>query len=336
MKINEDFIDDIDIQEVSTEQPETVPFCKYGFGLAYRIKEPDRNRYERLINQLMDRFGSITEHYFEWCSQRKREYTGPASRVSFSNYYDGMVMFNGEMKPTELFALVEQLLKLINGNYEILAAIICMDREKDDYENFIVNKNSTLKSIMAMFDKAQHNRHIYDIRKTLPKLFIQELSLMSDYEQSSFAEAYIKRYNVCERMALSISYNGFDSMTVDCSMLNNLPIVSQEPFGHQRYLRVEFEDIEKCVFDNDSPDIRHYDYQQLPNSFKNGNYRLRWCSGALNPTSRYITFVAYVRSTRTDSFFVYMNLLKTPMMVAEFKEAMSEITGLTETDDRIQ
>ena len=138
MKINEDFIDDIDIQEVSTEQPENIPFCKYGFGLTYRIKEPDRNRYERLINQLMNRFGSITEYYFEWCSQRERKYTGPASRVSFSNYYDGMVMFNGEMKPAELFALVEQLLKLINGNYEILAAIMCMGRENDDYENFII------------------------------------------------------------------------------------------------------------------------------------------------------------------------------------------------------
>ena len=159
---------------------------------------------------------------------------------------------------------------------------------------------------------------------------------MSNYNLSSFAEAYIGRYNVCERMALSISYNGFNSMTVDCSMLNNFPIVSQEPFGYQRYLRVEFEDIEKCVFDNDSSGIRHYDYQQLPNSIRNGKYRLRWCSGALNPTSRYITFVAYVRSTYSDSFFVYMNLLNSPMMVAEFKEAISEITGLPETDDRIQ
>ena len=138
MKINEDFIDGIDIQEVSTEQPETVPFCKYGFGFTYRIKEPDRNRYERLINQLMDKFGSITEHYFEWCSQKEREYTGPASRVSYSNYYDGIVMFNGEMKPAELFALVEQLLKLINENYEILAAIICLDEDNNNYDNFII------------------------------------------------------------------------------------------------------------------------------------------------------------------------------------------------------
>lgn len=86
----------------------------------------------------MNRFGSITEHYFEWCSQRERKYSGPASRVSFSNNYDGMVMFNGEMKPAELFALVEQLLKLINGNYEILATIICLDEYNNNYVNFII------------------------------------------------------------------------------------------------------------------------------------------------------------------------------------------------------
>lgn len=91
-----------------------------------------------MINQLMGRFGSITEHYFEWCTQREREYTGLASRVSFSDYYDRMVMFNGEMKPAELFVLVEQLLKLINGNYEILASIICLDEDNNNYDNFII------------------------------------------------------------------------------------------------------------------------------------------------------------------------------------------------------
>jgi hypothetical protein len=53
---------------------------------------------------------------------------------------------------------------------------------------------------------------------------IHDMSWMTDYETKQLSEYYIYHYRVPERLALAISYNGFDSSSVDCSVLNGLPL----------------------------------------------------------------------------------------------------------------
>ena len=82
-----------------------------------------------------------------------------------------------------------------------------------------------IKGIMDMLNGSGHkNERVYNYRKWLPKFMIKDMSWMTTYEAKQFSEYYIYHYRVPERLALSISYNGFDSTSVDCSVLNGLTL----------------------------------------------------------------------------------------------------------------
>ena len=252
MRINEDFIENIELDTNKEVKPSDDVVCKYGFAFSDRIREPNYKVLEDKINKLMGKMASVTEYYFEL--PLKNSYVGPSKHLDHK--YDVVVMFNGELKPRELYSLVESLLKIGHAFYQLLVCIYCEDMSGLYYDNFSMKIADTIKGIMDMLAGNGHkNNWIYNYRKWLPKFMIHDMSWMTDYETKQLSEYYIYHYRVPERLALAISYNGFDSSSVDCSVLNGLPLADQEPLGWQRYLRVDYDDIETCIYNDDSNGI---------------------------------------------------------------------------------
>ena len=109
--------------------------------------------------------------------------------------------------------------------YQLLVCIYCEDMSELYYDNFSMKIADTIKGIMDMLRGTGHkNNWIYNYRKWLPKFMIHDMTWMTDYETKQLSEYYIYHYRVPERLALAISYNGFDSSSVDCSMLNGLSL----------------------------------------------------------------------------------------------------------------
>ena len=256
MRINEDFIENIELDTNKEVEPSDNVVCKYGFAFSDRIREPNYKVLEDKINKLMGKMASIDEYYFEL--PLKNSDVGPSKYLD--HRYDVVVMFNGELKSCELYSLVESLLKIGHPFYQLLVCIYC-DYMPDDiselyYNNFSIKISDTIKGIMDMLNGTSHkNNWIYNYRKNIPNIMIHKMFWMTNNEPNKLSYYYVYHYRVPERLALSISYNGFDSSSVDCSVLNGLPLADQEPLGWQRYLRVDYDDIETCIYNDDSNGI---------------------------------------------------------------------------------
>lgn len=119
MHINEDFIENIELDTNKEVETTEDVICQWGFAFSNRIVEPNYKVLENKINKVMNKMASVTEYYFELPLRNSQ--LGPSKHLNHK--YDVVVMFNGDLKPRELYSLVESLLKIGHSFYQLLVCI---------------------------------------------------------------------------------------------------------------------------------------------------------------------------------------------------------------------